>query len=232
MSRDYIPTQAQALCEWAENLKLEFAGVASSLGFTAPEITAVLNDLSHVIFACRSSDDAGSYASAWVRYRETLLFGNPGQAIGSVPSGTLPAVPVGAAPPPGVIARIRAVVKRIKAAPTYTAAIGQTLRIVSSGSTPIDPASVRPDTKVRALPMFKSKLNWTNRGFTAVRTRCRVDGEATWTDLGLATGSSVVDERPPQEPGKPEVRFYEQIYLRNNEPVGQWSDSVRVTLQP
>ena len=49
---------------------------------------------------------------------------------------------------------------------------------------------------------------------------------------GLATGSSVVDERPPQEPGKPEVRFYEQIYLRNNEPVGQWSDSVRVTLQP
>ena len=40
------------------------------------------------------------------------------------------------------------------------------------------------------------------------------------------------DERPPAEPDKPEVRTYKQIYVRNNQPVGLWSDSVRVTLQP
>ena len=45
-------------------------------------------------------------------------------------------------------------------------------------------------------------------------------------------GTTLVDERPPSEANKPEVRTYEQIYVRNNQPVGQWSDSVRVTLQP
>lgn len=50
--------------------------------------------------------------------------------------------------------------------------------------------------------------------FDAVRTRCRRDSDPDWTDLSLSVGTTLVDERPPAQP------------------VGQWSDSVRVTLQP
>ena len=232
MTKDFIPTQLQAFCEWAENLKLEFTALASQLGFTAAEITALLTDLNHAIYACRAAMDAGSFGSAWVQYRKTLMHGDAGQPIGSTPGNTMPAAPATTAPPPGVIPRIRAAVKRIKSAPGYTPSMGQTLRIVPGGTTPPDTETVRPDTKATPMPLFKAKLKWKNRGFTAVRTRSRLDGDTAWTDLGLATGSTVVDERPPREAGKPEVRFYEQIYVRNNEPVGQWSDSVRVTLQP
>ena len=119
--------------------------------------------------------------------------------------------------------------KRIKASPGYTPSIGQTLRIVPN-STPVDETTAKPDTRGAALPMFKAKLRWTGRGFTAVRTRR--EGESAWLDRGLAVGNTLVDERPPAEAGKPEVRTYEQIYVRDNQPVGQWSDAVRVTLQP
>jgi hypothetical protein len=42
----------------------------------------------------------------------------------------------------------------------------------------------------------------------------------------------VVDERAPADAGKSEVRKCERIYVRENQPVGQWSNAVRVTLQP
>ncbi len=44
--------------------------------------------------------------------------------------------------------------------------------------------------------------------------------------------SALAGDRPPAEPGKPELRRYQQIYVRNDVPVGQWSDVVEVTLQP
>ena len=232
MSRDFLPTTIPALCEWCENMKLEFPMVASSLGFTGAEITAALSDLSHAIFVCRSAADAGTFASSWVQYRDTLLQGTAGQSVGSLPGTTMPATPSGAQPAAGIIARIRALVKRIKTAPAYTPSIGQSLRILPLAGTPVDLNTVKPDTKATPLPMFKAKLKCTTRGFAAVLTRSRREGEAAWTDLGLSTGGTLTDERPPQEPGKPEVRFYEQIYVRDNAPVGQWSDSVRVTLQP
>ena len=230
MPRDYLPT-GPGFCDWLENLKLEFAAVAASLGFSGPEITAVLADLSWAIFVCRSSSNAQTFGSSWVQFRDTLLDGNPGQPVGSPPGTTMPALPTAPAPAAGVISRIRILVKRIKASPNYTPTIGQTLRILPN-SAPVDETTAKPNTKALALPMFKAKLKWTGNGFPAIHTRTRRDGETEWTDLGLAVGNTLVDERPPAEAGKPEVRTYEQIYARDNQPVGQWSDAVRVTLQP
>jgi hypothetical protein len=80
--------------------------------------------------------------------------------------------------------------------------------------------------------MFKSELKWPRLDFSGARTRSQRDGEADWTDHGIKTGTSFVDDRPPAVPGKPELRRYQQIYVRNDVPVGQWSDVVEVTLQP
>ena len=205
--------------------------VASTLGFTSAEILAFLADLNWVIYNCRSAADAQTNATAWVQFRQTHLDGDPGQTVGTPPGTTCPAVPAGAVPANGIIARIRAMVKRIKASPAYTPTIGQTLRIVPT-TTLVDDSTAKPDTRGKALPMFKAELRCKRGDFDAVRTRCRRDGEPDWAELGLSVGTTLVDERPPAEAGKPEVRTYEQIYVRNNQPVGQWSDSVRVTLQP
>jgi hypothetical protein len=212
-------------------MMLEFAGVASGLGFTTAQILLFLTDLKWAIYACRSAGDAATFSGAWAQFRESVLFGNPGQPTGGAPANTMPEVPDVAAPAPGVIPRIRAVVQRIKSSPGYTPAIGETLRIITN-IPPVDDTTAKPDTRGKALPMFKAELRCKRLDFDAVRTRCRRDGESGWTELGLSVGNSFVDERPPAEAGKPEVRTYEQIYVRDNQPVGQWSDSVRVTLQP
>jgi len=212
-------------------MKLEFALLASALGFTAEQILAFLADLNWVIYNCRSAADAQTNSTAWVQFRDTHLDGDPGTPVGPPPGTTGPAVPSGAVPANGIIARIRAMIQRIKSSPGYTPAIGQALRIVPT-VVPVDDSNAKPNTRGKALPMFKAELRCKRGDFDAVRTRCRRDGEADWTDLGLSVGTKTLDERPPIEPGKPEVRTYEQIYVRDNQPVGQWSDSVRVTLQP
>jgi hypothetical protein len=176
-------------------MKLEFPGVASPLGFSTAQILAFLTNLKWAVFVCRAAGDAGTFSTAWVQFRDSHLYGDAGQPIGSVPATTMPETPDVAAPPPGVIARIRAVVQQIKTSPAYTPAIGQTLRIVPT-VTPVDPNPAQPDTKATPLPMFKVGLRWTARGSVGVRTRCCRDGESEPVDLGIATGNSFVDERP------------------------------------
>lgn len=231
MKRDFLPGQLDTLCEWCENMKMEFAQVASSLGFTSPEIMAFLLDLNWVIYNCRASKDAQSNSAAWVQFRNAHLYGSPAQPVGSLPGTTVPTPPAGGPPANGLIGRVRAFVARIKVAPAYTTPLGQTLRVIPV-HTNADDANAKPDTRGKSLPMFKAEVRCKRGDFDAVRTRCRIDGDPDWTDLGLSVGTTLVDERPPAAPGKPEVRTYEQIYVRGNQPVGQWSDSVRVTLQP
>ena len=229
---DFLPKgRRAALIEWCENFKLEFALLASGLGFSAAEILAILADLNWVIYNCRAAADAQSNASAWVQFRDSHLDGDPGLPAGAPPGSTGPTPPAGAMPPNGIIARLRAVIQRIKSAPSYNPAMGETLRIVPT-STPTDDTAAKPDTRGKALPMFKAELRCKRLDFDAVLTRCRRDGETEPANHGLSVGTTFVDERPPAQAGKPEVRTYEQIYVRNNQPVGQWSDSVRVTLQP
>jgi hypothetical protein len=58
------------------------------------------------------------------------------------------------------------------------------------------------------------------------------DGDNGWTSLGVKTGSVFVDDLPPTESNKPAVRQYRTIYVKNDVPVGQWSDVVSATVQP
>lgn len=231
MPSDYLPDDIQSLCEWLENWKIEFAAVGSSLGFSAGEVTAVVGDANWALYACRSASDSSSFASAWVEYRDRLLYGNPNDPLGATPGTTAPTVPVSTAPLLGVVTRIRTTVKRVKGSPVYTPTMGEALRITPSGTAP-DPESAKPNPRVRALPMFQSELRWARRSFPGVLLQGAREGEAGWTDLGVKTGSAHVDARPPLVANKPEVRQYRMIYVKDDEPVGQWSDVVTTTVQP
>jgi hypothetical protein len=231
MASDYFPDDIQSICEWLENWKIEFAAVASGLGFSAPEVTAVVNDANWALYSCRSASDADSFASAWVEFRERLLYGDPNNPVGSTPGTTTPTAP--ATPPPllGVVTRIRSTVKRIKGSPSYTPAMGEALRIQQS-SAPVDVDAAKPNLRVKPLPMFGADLRWPRRSFSGVILESLRDGENGWTNLGVKTGSVFVDNRPPLVPNKPEVRQYRTIYVKNDVPVGQWSDVVSATVQP
>ncbi len=210
---------------------MEFAAVASGLGFATPELTAVLNDCSWALFDCRAASDASGFASAWVNFRDAHFMGDPNAPVGPLPGTTTPTAPVGVPPALGIVTRIRGAVKRIKGSPGYTPTIGEALRIVAS-TPPVDPNTAKPPLRARPLTMFQAELRWKRGSFSGVLVQSQRDGEADWAELGVKTGTTFVDERAPQQAGKPEVRRYRQVYVKNDEPVGLWSDVVSVTVQP
>jgi hypothetical protein len=159
MPSDYLPKDTQSMCEWLENWKIEFAADATTMGFTGPEITSVLTDANWALYACRSSADAASFASAWINFRDGLLNGDPNAPVGATPATVTPAAPAVPAPGRGIVTRIRATVKRIKGAAAYTQSIGQALRILPTG-VPVDPETAKPAAKARPLPMFQAQVRW------------------------------------------------------------------------
>ena len=204
MATDYLPNDGESFCGWLENWKVEFAAVVPTLNFTAPEITDALADADWSLHVCRAALDASSHASAWVQFRESLLSGDGNTPVGSAPVSSVPAAP---APAQGAITRIRATVKRLKGAPAYTSAIGQSLRIVSS-VTAEDSSTAKPALRVKPLPMFQAELRWPRRSFSGVLVQSQRDGETAWTDHGVKTDNAFVDTCVPLEANKPELRCY------------------------
>ena len=96
MPTDYLPQHGQAFCEWLEKWKVEFAAVASGLGFGGPEVTAVLADASGALYACRSAADASSYARRSARCEEPS--GPPINSKAATPSGVAAGFALRAAP--------------------------------------------------------------------------------------------------------------------------------------
>jgi hypothetical protein len=226
-----IPRTPAELCEWFNNFVTGFPAVSTTLGFSDAERDKIVSEGAWVIYACRTSADATSLSQAWTDWRDRLLDEPAAPEAGPLPTASAAAAPAGAPPAPGVISRFRSYIRRIKAAPNYTSSIGESLRLVAVTS-PVDDATVKPDLTAEPLANFKARVRLPKRGFPGLIVQARREGEADWTELGVKTSAVFVDERPTQQPGKPEVVNYRAIYSRNDQPVGQWSDVVTVTKQP
>ena len=70
------------------------------------------------------------------------------------------------------------------------------------------------------------------KGYAGVLVQIQRDSENTWTDHEVKTNNAFVEMRTPAEPNKPEVRRYQQIYVKNDQPVELWSDVVSETVEP
>ena len=121
--------------------------------------------------------------------------------------------------------------KRIKGAAAYTQSIGQALRILPTG-VPVDPETAKPAAKAKPLPMFQTQVRWNKQIFPGMLVQSQRASENAWTDLRMKTSKAFVDERTPLDPGKPEVRHYRLIYVKDDEAVGLCSDVVTATVQP
>ena len=234
MPRPIIPENSEARCAFFINWQLEFtAPIATALGFTAAEQSSITLETQWVIYSCQLANDAASFALACTTWRDRLL-DNDTTVVpsGNPPPATLPAVPAGGPPSPGILDRFRGYIKRIKAVPAYTPALGQTLRILPAPPAPTADATAKPALVVRPEANFKTRLSWRRRDFDAVQLQRRAAGQAAWADLGTVLDTTYVDAHPTAQPGQPEVTDYRAIFKRGDATVGQWSDTVSATKQP
>ncbi|MCG3150598.1 MAG: hypothetical protein PCFJNLEI_04086 [Verrucomicrobiae bacterium] len=152
----------------------------------------------------------------------------------TTPSGqTLPVLPVGfpAAVPPGIVPRFRALVKRVKACPGYTVAIGETLGIErphSQAASDMDSEGPQPVLRGRGLDTGGAEIKSTKGAAEAVDLYCQRDGEAAPSLLVRCLHFPYIDTRPLLVAGKPEKRTYTGMFIRHNQPYGRMSASITV----
>ena len=211
MSKDIFTTSDSELATTLTNTGIKLAPLAISLGLTAADATAVSNDATALRAAVADCLDKHTTAKAVSQSRTTLRS--------------------------TIEKRSRTLLKRIKASPNYTAAIGQQLGIVSATNSISALVATASNGSADVRPVLKGIVNgdgtisvkFTKQGYSGVMLYSRRGGETRFTLLGKQLCSPCVDARPNLVSDEPETREYRALYLDNDQTVGQASDTVVVT---
>jgi hypothetical protein len=168
-------------------------------------------------------------AQAWTAEKKYERDGG-GSAPASQPVPVLPA-DFPPAVPPGIVARFRALVKRVKACKNYTDTIGQTLGIEGADQAGPDLTTIQPDFDV-TLSGNTVSVNWGWGGNGAWLDMIRLevdrgDGKG-FQFLASDTTPGYTDSTPL--PAAPTKWTYRAIYIVGDSQVGQWSKPVSITV--
>ncbi len=227
----WFPTNMAARVLWFANFKKQFAELATDLGFSAADVTSVTNDNSVMQFLGETTVEMKNFDDAVRKYRIIITEHKVGD-----PMPDFPAVPVMTLPveiPTGLFERLSDLVDRIRLAASFTQEIGAMLGINPVQPTPPDPNTVKPT--IKATPLFESyKFDAfvMRMGMDSFKVQIRRMESETWTDAGFGTSSPLEITVQPTTPGQPERLQVRAILIKKNEPVGQPSDPVYVTVNP
>ncbi len=153
---------------------------------------------------------------------------------GTAPAGqTVPVLPAGFPPAvaAGIVARFRALVKRLKAAKNYSTAIGQALGIEGSVQGAPDLTTLQA---ILTLTLMGNAIlvGWGWQGFSAFLDMLEIqvdrgDGKG-WVFLTYDTTPNYTDTFPL--PATPTKWKYRAIYRVGDAQVGVWSNTVEITV--
>lgn len=223
----FIPRADKDKAAWLKNFANKFSGYATTFGFTAADVTAVNNDSISFSYQLDILELFKTETQELTAYKDLLRDGP--LATVPVPSPSLPIIPPAPTPvAPGIYIRISNIVKRIKAHPAYTESIGKDLGIVASAS-----ATIMSETKPKLKLSTDGGLilvNYVKNGMPGIRLLGKRASEMQFTLLSVVTQSVYKDIRPNAVPGTPEIRQYLAWYFDKDEPVGQISDVVSITI--
>lgn len=224
MAKDhYMPKSDQERSVWMNNLNSKFTTWATTLGFTAADVTALNNDTLMFAYLLVITEVFNTAKEQRVAYKNLIKngpIGSPGGALPTAP--TVPVAPTAVAP--GILPRISLLVARIKASPAYTEAIGKDMGIVGAEQT-TDPTQMKPVIKL-VMKGGLVELQWQKGESDGVRIE--VDrGTGTWSFLAIDTVPHYPDTTPITAPA---TWKYRAMYLMADEPVGLWSDVASIAV--
>jgi hypothetical protein len=223
----YLPNADKDRVVWLKNFANKFSTLGAGLGFTAAEITAVSNDSAMFTYIVDYVEVFKNESNKRVAYKNLLATGDIGTPLGAVPG--LPTVAAAPAPvPAGIFKRLAKVVARIKNHPTYNLSIGQDLGIISPDNS-VDISEMKPAIKGAhdaGRPLIKWKKGHADSLDIYVD---RKDGKS-FVFLANDSQPDYVDTFSLSPTQDAAVWDYKCIYKIGDEQVGEFSDTISITV--
>ncbi len=228
-SNRWFPGGLAQRAVWFLNFSIKFSDVATNLGFTAADVTAVDNDNQVMQFLADIDVQLKAYVEAVRQYRigiTELEIGKPTPDFPKSPNFSLPVVVS-----TGIFERLNDLVERIRVAPDFTSETGALLGI--NPSTPDAPTVLKPTaTAVPAFGDYKFTVHATRMKQPSYKVQIRrMDSEA-WHDAGFSTTADIEITVTPTVPGQTERLQVRVLLMNNNQVVGEPSDAIYVTVNP
>ena len=234
--QDYYPSRIGDQVNWLANYAAKLPIYGTTLGLSAGEVTAGVNDAkwcNYVLGVWLTAVRA--FSPSTTNAVDEVLTGK-GNAAVVLPTFAAPALPAGvSAALPGALTRIFTLVAKAKLSPNFTEAIGTDLGIIGAGVTPT-PGTASPRFLTELLQGTNGtqtvKITFYKHGHMGVYGESRRGPNGVWEFLAIDTESPYLDERPLAAAGAPEVREYRLRFWDNGAEVGDWSDVAKVTVAP
>ncbi len=239
---DYLPVKESDLSAWINNFlgKLRQHGelvgfpsthLVNNLPLPTAEFSKIERICSNIVAIISGGNSLKNRASAFVDYKDNYLYGDGSALNAEIPEFTFGVEAVDVSlDPTGVLSFIRSIVKRIKAHPNYTTAIGQDLGIIGEQQTQFSVNSVRPSLALMVNEGNSVEVKFKKGKFDGILLQCK-KATGDFETVGNVI-SSPFDDKTPSANDKPEKREYRAKYLNGNETVGQFSDVVTVVTNP
>ncbi|HMO81457.1 MAG TPA: hypothetical protein PKD24_11775 [Pyrinomonadaceae bacterium] len=211
-----------------DRLESELPAFQALLGLTVGDMVRLSNAKANFHYI---RDVAGEISGKKESFQDfkNAMFNGP-----ETPSIDPPVFPVIALPElqeQGIIPFIRQLIKRLKASPNYTEAIGEVLDLVVDSPDELNPGDIVPELKLKGLNDGAIEIKFSRQGLDAMRVDWRVKDATEWQLAGTYTTSPGIHNQPSAD-GKPEAREYRGILLSKNQPVSQYSATYNIVTTP
>lgn len=200
----------------------------ATLGLTAGDITALTENAANFDYLVNVAQQVSDSKQAFTDFKNDMFYGEPGfsPALPTFPTITTPATISG-----GIITWLKALLKRIKAAPGYTEQIGEELGLIVDNPEPLVPGDIVPELKIAALNDDQIEIKFSKQGLDALRVDWRPAGTEDWLTAGVFTSSPAIYQH--NSPGKnPQAIEIRGRLLQKNNPVSQYSPIYQVVTNP
>lgn len=200
--QDYIPDPDGDFLTWFANYKTQLATTAATFGLTTAEVTAVEADFTalQAKLSALAAKKAEQQAATADKRTARRL----------------------------IEGRTRALANRIKAHPNFTPALGEQLGIVGPEDS-TDLTTSRPTLTAASVGPGSVTIGFDKSTSSGVRILGKRGTESAFSLLGIDTESPYIDTRANAGAG-PETRQYQAQYLFGDDPIGEMSDVLVVTV--
>ena len=224
-TNSYMPNTDNDKADLLDHLAHTLPQYAALLDISPKTIATVTTDASDFRYTFDANGMAQAHSQNWTTFKNQLRDG--GTSSNQWPVALILPPPPSVTVNPGIIPRLSALVKQIKAHKNYTEAIGKDLWLIASKHV-IDPKSWKPLLGIR-LQAGHPVIIWTKGDAAALEIW--VDrGEGQFVFLAINIEPYTFDNSVLPPVGTSQIWRYKAIYILHDAQVGQWSDITSVTV--